>query len=315
MHRLGVALGGGGMKGWAHVGVLKVMHDVGLSPDVVVGTSAGALIGAFWAAGCSIEEMMRLMREQQTRRLFTWRFDGQGLFSADGLRAYLTDHLGSRTFADLAHPFSVVATDLERGREIVLRDGPVVEALMASMAMPGIFAPVVLDGMVLVDGGVVNNVPVSVLIGAGARYTIGVRLHDPAHTAPLRPSPLPTATTASDDGATGGASLSLWAGRLMQRFRPPSSLPGGLDVAGRALDILSSLVESTRLQLVPPDVLVSPDVARFGTLSFTEEKEAIYGCGVAAAEAKRADLVALAARVHAMPAPSPSRALHLPPSP
>lgn len=311
MHRLGVALGGGGMKGWAHVGVLKVMDEVGLAPDVVAGTSAGALIGAFWAAGCSVDEMVRLMRNQPTRRLFTWRFDGQGLFSADGLRAYLTQHLGQRTFAELERPFYVVATDLERGREVVLRSGSVVDALMASMAMPGIFAPVVIDGLVLVDGGVVNNVPVSVLTGAGARYTIGVRLHDPAHTAPLRP-PTPAAEAATgrarppDEGGTDGASLSLWAGRLMQRFRPASALPGGLDVAGRALDILASLVESTRLQLVPPDVLVSPDVARFGTLSFSEEKEAIFRCGVAAAEVRRADLVALAARVAALPAPRPS---------
>ncbi len=308
MYRLGVALGGGGMKGWAHVGVLRVLDDIGLMPDVVAGTSAGALIGAFWAAGMSVDEMMRVMREQKTRSLFSWRFDGQGLFSTDGMRGYLDRHFGERTFADLDRPFFVVATDLERGREVVLREGRIVDALLASTAMPGIFAPVEHKGMLLVDGGVVNNVPVSVLTGAGARYTIAVRLHDPVHAAPLRRTParLAAARAAGEaptaEGAAGtppdGVSVSLWAGRLMQRFRPDASaVPGGLDVAGRALDILASLVESARLQLVPPDVLISPDVARFGTLSFAEEKESIYRCGVDAAEAKREALVGLSARL------------------
>ena len=316
MYRLGVALGGGGMKGWAHVGVLRVLGDIGLTPDVVAGTSAGALIGAFWAAGMPVDEMMRVMREQKTRSLFSWRFDGQGLFSTDGMRAYLDRHFGERTFADLERPFFVVATDLERGREVVLREGRIVDALLASTAMPGIFAPVEHKGMLLVDGGVVNNVPVSVLTGAGARYTIAVRLHDPVHTAPLRRMPMAAAGSAGSAGAaraagaaggTGGAvpiapddsvSVSLWAGRLMRRFRPDAStVPGGLDVAGRALDILASRVESACLQLVPPDVLISPDVARFGTLSFAEEKEWIYRCGVDAAEMKREALVGLAARL------------------
>ena len=291
------------MKGWAHVGALRVMTEIGLAPDVVAGTSAGALIGAYWAAGCSVDEMVRLMRKQKTRSFFSLRFDGQGLFSADGMRSYLEQHFGTRTFADLERPFYVVATDLERGREVVLREGSIVEALLASTAMPGIFAPVEYDGMLLVDGGIVNNVPVSVLVGAGVRYTIGVRLHDPVHTAPLHriPAPVPELGDAEVEAdARGGVSLSLWAGRLMQRFRPASNLPGGLDVAGRALDILGSIVESTRLQLVPPDVLISPDVARFGMLSFSEEKESIYRCGVDAAEAKRPALEALAARLAAL---------------
>ena len=301
------------MKGWAHVGALRVMTEIGLAPDVVAGTSAGALIGAYWAAGCSVDEMVRLMRKQKTRSFFSLRFDGQGLFSADGMRSYLEQHFGTRTFADLERPFYVVATDLERGREVVLREGRIVDALLASTAMPGIFAPVEHKGMLLVDGGVVNNVPVSVLTGAGARYTIAVRLHDPVHTAPLRRMPMAAAGSAGAARAagaadrTGGAvpiapddsvSVSLWAGRLMRRFRPDAStVPGGLDVAGRALDILASRVESACLQLVPPDVLISPDVARFGTLSFAEEKEWIYRCGVDAAEMKREALVGLAARL------------------
>ncbi len=290
------------MKGWAHVGALRVMTEIGLSPDVVAGTSAGALIGAYWAAGCSVDEMVRLMRKQKTRSFFSLRFDGQGLFSADGMRSYLEQHFGSRTFADLERPFYVVATDLERGREVVLSEGPIVDALLASTAMPGIFAPVEYEGMLLVDGGVVNNVPVSVLVGAGVRYTVGVRLHDPVHSAPLRRTSEPEeepelGNAEAEADARGGVSVSLWAGRLMQRFRSTSHLPGGLDVAGRALDILASIVESTRLQLVPPDVLLTPDVMRFGTLSFSEEKESIYRCGVDAAEAKRPALEALAARL------------------
>ena len=284
---LGIALGGGGMKGWAHLGAIGVFERLGLRPDVLAGTSAGALIGAFWAAGFAHDEMVRLMRAQRTAALFSFRFDGVGLYSQDGFRAYLTEHLGDRTFADLPVPFYVVATDIEAGREVVLSKGPLVPAVLASTAMPGIFAPVEVGGRLLVDGGITNNLPVSALVHAGVRYTVGVRLQRPDVSGPLR--------RGAGEGRVG---MALWAERLAQRFHVGrAGMPSGLDVAGRALDLVTAQVGDLRLRLHPPDVLLTPDVARYGLLSFSEDKQAIYACGVAAAEAKEADLRALAARV------------------
>ena len=302
---LGVALGGGGMKGWAHLGVISVLERYGLHPDVVSATSAGALIGAFWAAGYSVDEMRQLMREQRTNRMFTVRFDGVGLFSQDGLRAYLEAHLGDRTFADLPIPLRVIATDLETGREVILRSGRVVDALLASSAMPGVFAPVEIDGQLLVDGGLMNNVPVSALVHAGARHTLAVQLRRPKNRVPMRRDANGRdANGRFSDGSpeqamAGGdrVGLGLWASRLTKRLGARrAGLPGGLDVASRALDIVTQQVEDLRLHFYPPDVLVGVDIATTGLFSFSDDKEAIYGVGQRAAE-QHADALADLARL------------------
>ena len=288
---LGIAFGGGGMRGWAHLGVLTVLDRLGLRPDVLAGCSAGALIGAYRAAGFTVDEMAALMREQKTSSLFSLRFDGVGLLSQDNFRAYLRRHLGDVRLEDLATPLYVVATDLDTGREVVLSRGSVVDAVLASSAMPGIFAPVEVDGRLLVDGGLCNNVPVSALVHAGARGTVGVRLHNREHLTPMRKA------RADADGGEGRVSLALWAERLAQRFAVRGGLPGGLEVASRALDIVTAQIEQARLQTYPPDVLLTPDLARVGVLSFSEDKAGIFESGVRAAEDRRADLLALGARL------------------
>lgn len=293
---LGVALGGGGMKGWAHLGVLSVLERYRLRPDVIAGTSAGALIGVFWAAGYSVDEMRRLMRDQKTPSMFSMRFDGEGLFSQDGLRAYLDEHLGDCTFADLDVPLRVIATDLETGKEVILRSGRVVDAILASSAVPGVFAPVEIDGQLLVDGGLMNNVPVSALVHAGARHTLAVQLRVPRRVVSMRRD-TPTATPEDAAGAGGRVNLGLWASRFSQRLaRVRPGIPGGLDVASRALDIVTGQVQDLRLHLFPPDVLVSVDITTTGWFSFSDDKEAIFASGRQAAEQMEAEIAALAKR-------------------
>lgn len=295
-HSLGVALGGGGMKGWAHLGVVSVLERHGLRPDVIAGTSVGALIGAFWAAGYSFDEMQLLMREQKTSAMFGIRFDGEGLFSQDGLRAYLAEHLGDTTFADLKVPLRVIAADLESGREVILRSGRVVDAVLASSAMPGVFAPVEIDGRMLADGGLLNNVPVSALVHAGARHTLAVQLRRPKRLVSMRRGQVATPEEAVAAG--GRVGLGMWASRFtgrISRLRP--GLPGGLDVASRALDIVTQQVEDLRLHFYPPDVLVSVDVSTTGLFSFSDDKEAIFDMGVRAAEHHEDEIAELARRI------------------
>jgi NTE family protein len=298
--KIGVAFGGGGMKGWAHVGVISVLKEYGIRPDVISGCSVGAMIGAFYAFGYSVEEMARLMRAQRTSALFAFRFDGLGLLNNDALRDYLRTHLQNCTFADLPVPFYVIATDLQTGREVVIREGSLVDAILASSAMPGIFAPVERDGRLLVDGGLCNNVPVSVLVHHGARYTLAVRLH--RDTRDLNEHVFPHKKKPADEK---NISIGLWAERLTRTIRrTPSELPNALEVIGRALDIGVGQIERWRLQAYPPDVLIEPEVTHIKTLSFSEEKEEIFLTGVKAAQEKAPLLTEIVRRCQALPVPA-----------
>jgi NTE family protein len=292
---LGLAFGGGGMKGWSHLGVLSVLEQYGLRPGVVAGSSAGALVGAYYAYGYSLAEMGEMMRSQRTTSLFSLRFDGVGLLHSDAFRAYLTGYLGDCRFEDLRVPFYVVCTDLETGKEVVLNRGPLVEAILASSAIPGIFSPVEIDGRLLVDGGLCNNVPVSALVHHGADYTVAVRLHQDYNGLNALPLRRPREAEAEER-----MSVSLWSERLRRTFRREHGhLPNGLEVIGRAMEIVVSQLESYRLQVHKPDVLITPPVAHVNILSFGEEKEEIYNCGVRAAEAQAPLLQEIARRMEA----------------
>lgn len=298
-HPVGVALGGGGVRGWAHVGVISVLEELGVRPSMVAGCSAGALIGAYYASGHSVDTMRRYMREQRTTSLFSLRFDGLGLLSTDGFRDYLRSHLGDARFEDLPIPFYVVCTDLETGKEVVLNRGSLVEAILASSAIPGIFPPVEMNGHLLVDGGLSNNVPVSALVNAGARYTVAVRLHQDTNglTAPALTRQRTSASPVDGNGDKR-ISLSMWSERLTRTLRRDSShLPNGFEVLGRAMELVMTKLEGYRLQVYKPDVLITPRVAHIGTLSFSEEKEDIFSCGVAAAREQEAMLREIVRRV------------------
>lgn len=284
---IGVAFGGGGMRGWAHLGVVSVLDGMGLKPTMVSGCSAGALLSAFWVSGFTVNEMVRLMREQQTASLFSLRVDGAGLLSSDGMRAYLTKLLGNRTFEDCTIPFAVVCTDLERGREVVIQSGRLVDALMATMAVPGVFAPVEHEGRLLVDGGLCNNVPVSVLVAGGVAYTIAVRNSRPERwdDVPVWKREEERQAAALPVGDAGWAlSVGAWAERLKLRFTKNSSrTPNALEVINRSLEIMMDQLVRYKLSAYPPDLLITPEVSHIGLLSVREEKASIFSAGEEAA--------------------------------
>ena len=264
--KMGLALGGGGARGLAHIGILKVLQREQIPIDVVTGTSMGGIVGALYAAGKSIDEIEveALKRGDigQIFKLIDLRLVGSGLLGGKRIKKLLVQMLGAETtFADLRLPFAVVAVDYNSGREVVLKEGILADAVRATMSVPGVFEPVELNNCNLLDGGVLNNVPVDVARGLGAEKIIAVdvlpnfRLNEPGQE-PIAP-PLKAKRTPK-------AYRQLWHVELV---------------------MIAALTEF-RLKETQPDVIIRPDlpVDLDLLMSFDRPQEAI-ACGERAAEA------------------------------
>jgi len=175
--RLGLALGGGAARGLAHLGVLKVLEEAGVRADVVSGTSAGSIVGALYAGGYSWETIADVTRSLDWPDFVQPVFPRMGLVRADRLEKRLVELLGDRTIEELEIPFRAVTVDLIRGEQHIIGSGPVSHAVRASCSIPGIFEPVQDGDRVLVDGGVLNDVPFDVCHDMGADLVIAVDLN------------------------------------------------------------------------------------------------------------------------------------------
>ncbi len=182
--KIGLALGGGGARGIAHIGALDVLMKAGLRADMVAGVSAGAIVGAGYCAGLSSDSMVNLASQMGWHRLLRPTIPTLSLFDTTPLEEFVTKETGCQTFEDLKIPLAVVTCDILTGSEIVFQAGPLGPAVRASAAFPGLFAPFEQDDRLLVDGGVVNNLPVSVLLAAGCDYVIAVDLVPPPSEMP-----------------------------------------------------------------------------------------------------------------------------------
>ncbi|MFH1382847.1 MAG: patatin-like phospholipase family protein [Chloroflexota bacterium] len=177
--KVGYALGGGGARGLSHIGVLKVLNERGILPDIIAGTSMGAVIGALYAGGMEAGDIEHLIVQLDWRRLVLLAdltLPVRGLIQGRRVFSLLKSILGDLTFPQLRCDFVCVATDILTGEQVVLHDGSLIEAVWASIAIPGIFTPVKIDGRYLVDGGLVNEVPVSVCRQRGAGWVVGVNV-------------------------------------------------------------------------------------------------------------------------------------------
>ena len=182
--RIGLALGGGAVRGAAHIGVLNILDKAGLAPSIITGCSAGALVGALYAGGMSAPDISALARTLHWKRLVRPSITGRSLFETARLGTFLDKTLDGRTFADLELPFATVACELTTARRVVLDEGPVSSAVLASSAIPGVFPPVERDGMLLVDGSLVDMVPAALARTMGADIVVAVDVSGPL---PRRP--------------------------------------------------------------------------------------------------------------------------------
>ncbi len=270
--RIAFVLGAGAARGWAHIGVVRALVDAGVQPHLVCGTSAGALVGAAYASGKldKLEGWIRDLDNLDMLGLLDPGFSKGGFIHGAKLMTAFGKLIESRDIEDLPVQYAAVATDIETGREVWMREGLLTTAVRASIAIPGVFSPVNVDGRWLVDGGLVNPVPVSLARALGADIVIAVNVNERLPAPGLRSYAQPR----NDDDA------SFWE-RLRQRWTsdepetPEGSLPGIIGVSVDAINIMQTRVMRARLAGDPADVLLSPRVAHVGLFEFNRAEEAI----------------------------------------
>jgi NTE family protein len=245
--RVGLALGGGGARGLAHVGVLRVLEREGIPIDCIAGTSAGSVVGAAYAAGMRADRLLDFAQRLRWRQVGRLVWPRLGFVSFDRLEAYLVDVFGDVTFASLKLRYAAVAADLATGEAVILRRGRVASAVRASCSVPGIVTPLDLDGRLLVDGGVANNLPISVARALGAEVVIAVGLVTPSQDNARTPLRIGFKALevliagAGDDPATADVYLSIPLTGLGSLLRTSAWQPFvalGEQVAERALPLI-----------------------------------------------------------------------------
>ena len=172
--RIGLALGGGAARGFAHIGVIQVLEDAGIQPDLVVGTSAGSLVAALYASGHHAPALVSLARQMDESALTDWSFPGRGLIRGEALARYVRQHTGGRAIERMPLPLGIVATDLDSGEPVLFRRGDTGTAVRASSAVPAVFQPVRVGDREYVDGGLVSPVPVRFARQMGAELVLAV---------------------------------------------------------------------------------------------------------------------------------------------
>ena len=172
--RIGLALGGGAARGFAHIGVIQVLDEAGIRPDLAVGTSAGSLVAALWASGLDGAALGRMAASMEESTIADWGFPGRGLLRGDALARYVRERTGGRPIEQLVRPLGIVAADLDSGNAVLFRRGDTGLAVRASSAVPAVFTPVAISGREYVDGGLVAPVPVAHARQMGAELVIAV---------------------------------------------------------------------------------------------------------------------------------------------
>lgn len=172
--KVGLALGSGGARGFAHLGVIKVLRDEGIPIDLIAGSSMGALVASFYGAGLDVDRLYKLSRVFKRKYYLDFTVPKMGFIAGKRVKELIRIFTHGKTIEELDIPIGVVATDLVSGEKVVFKTGPIAEAVRASIAIPGIFVPEKLDGRLFVDGGVVDRIPVSVAREMGADIVIAV---------------------------------------------------------------------------------------------------------------------------------------------
>ena len=283
---LGLALGGGVARGWAHIGAMRALIEAGIKPDIIAGTSIGAIVGAAYLSGKLdvLEKWARSLNQRKIMGYMDVRWGGSGLMRGDRLARVLNHYMGDVQIEELDQKFAAVACDLRTGYEVWLQRGPIVPAIRASYALPGAFEPVKVDGRFMIDGALVNPVPVSACRALGAHMVIAVSLNGDAfgpmgssHEIDLEDEPL---DEDADPFELASQSLNkLRPDRLLLKSMLGEVKPGKSPKIGSVmmgtLNIVMDRISRSRLAGDPPDVFVAPRIGHIGMMEFTKAAELI----------------------------------------
>jgi NTE family protein len=280
---IGLALGGGAARGFAHIGIVRTLINHGIVPNVVVGTSIGAVVGGAYAAGHldTLEEWARSLQPRNVLSYLDLKLNGSGLIGGEKLAAELETSIGPTLIEDLPLKFATVATEVRTGHETWLTHGRVVDAMRASYALPGIFAPVLIGDRWLVDGTLVNPVPVSAARALGAEIVIAANVSSDifAHSTTIYShgaSAVAQETSSKPPAPRRGLSKFFSAERVVKReFFGGGGRPGISSVMVDAFNIMQDRITRARLAGDPPDLLISPRVGPIGWFDFHRADELI----------------------------------------
>jgi NTE family protein len=238
--RLGLALGGGGVRGLAHIGVLKVLEREGIPIHFLAGTSMGGLVAAAYASGLSARELeaeaLRMSRPRNLLALLDRRLPSRGLLQGEQVEQYLAELLGDVSFDELRIPLALIAADLNTEQKAVLQQGRLVDAVRCTIAFPGLFSPVELCDQLLVDGGLLDNLPAGVVRQMGADVVVAVTV------------------------ATTQESVALFAEKLYRRRFVPTGLVDIMEVVWRSLGVMMHEIDRYGLQAASADLLLCPAI-------------------------------------------------------
>ncbi len=265
--KVGLALGSGAARGWAHIGVIRALQEAGVEVDVISGCSIGALVGAAFADGDldALERWVTGLVRKDVLGLMDLGLNG-GLIKGGKLLAFFESHFVDKDIRALPVPFGCVATDLANGREVWLREGSVIAAVRASVSVPGLLAPVSRDGRLLVDGGLVNPVPVSLCRALGADIVIAVDLGSDIVGSSLKRG------VAEDERRGPG-----WRAKLLGSLglKRDNDMPSLVSVLSTSIQIMQTRIARSRLAGEPADVLIAPRLAHLGLMDYHRAAESI----------------------------------------
>lgn len=296
--KVALALGGGAARGLAHIGILKVLEKHDIPVDIIVGTSMGAMIGGAYAAGLNAGQLEEIACSTNWKRvvqiLFPRKVQRGGLLDGMRIQEFLISLLGEREIEDLPLRFACVATNLWSGEEIILDSGSLVKAIRASISFPFLFQPAEIDGMYLIDGGVVNPVPVSIARSLNANIVLAVKVTPSVEHHSKR---LSSGTLVTNENLSAANSSSFFLQRLFgnfsERFLEFESKKRTEKIArlsfrkqmAHVATTMENMILTLRLRETPPDVLIAPDVNDFQFFDFLRPREIIKQGEVAGEEA------------------------------
>ncbi|MBL4837863.1 MAG: patatin-like phospholipase family protein [Kordiimonadaceae bacterium] len=279
--KIGLALGAGVARGWAHIGVIRGLEAEGIKPDVIAGTSIGAVVGGAYASGNldEIEEWARALSSTAFFRFLDLKLGSSGLFGSQKFNDLMKEKFGDRTFESLGTPFTAVACELKTGHEVWLKTGTMSDAIHASFALPGIFEPQEIDGQWLVDGALVNPVPVSVCRAAGCDLIIAVNLSEDIYgrARARREGALDTGEygvfleTEAIQNTPKKSNRSI----LHRMFGHKKDAPSMFANLIASINIMQNRLARSRIAGDPADIMITPRCGNVGLMEFHRAEELI----------------------------------------